>query len=367
MKLNLVLNGRFLPLIFLIFSSLSGLAYADDYPVQPYFMVDSFSYSETVPIETTLHSWKGDDFQSGERQWTWSWFELGVQYQHWAVGIVQRYDYDLRFSDDTSEFYWLVANKKDLPIGKQYDLTLQVNAFHSSGVRISYADSLTDTFNYRFGLTYLQARYMLNGQIEGNATAVSDSDYDFQTTLDYAYTEDDLFERVVDEPTGKGFALDFEFSYQVTPSTYWQFQVRDLFARLYWKNSPYTEGSSTSDRKEYDENGYVSINPILTGYEGTRDVYVQKLQARWYSKVSQQLSSNYAAVLQYRYQYDHALFSLGGNYKLGDNNRLGLSYWPINQALEINWNYHKVQLAVVADSLQSSVAKTFGLYFSYGL
>ncbi|PKH01240.1 hypothetical protein CXF72_17655 [Psychromonas sp. MB-3u-54] len=367
MKLNRVLNERLLPLIFFNSLFLSAFSYADDYPVQPYFIADSFSYSETVSIESTLHGWEGDNFESGEQQWTWNWFELGVQYQHWAVGIVQRYDYALQFSPETADFFWLVANKKDLPVGKQYDLNLQVNALHSSGVRVSYANSLTNTFNYRVGLTYLQANYMINGQIKGNATAVGNSDYDYQAALDYAYTTDDIFDRVVDEPTGKGFALDLEFSYQITPSTHWQFQVRDLFAKLYWKNSPYTEGNSTSERKEYDENGYVSINPILTGYEGTRDVYVQKLQPRWYSKVSHQLTSHYTAVLQYRYQYDRALFSLGGNYKLGNNNRLGVNYWPINQAAEINWNYHKIQLAVVTDALRSSAVKTFGLSFSYGL
>ena len=362
-------NERFLPLIFLIFIFLPQSSYADEYPVQPYFIMDSFSYSETVSIESTLHGWKGDDFHSGKRQWSWNWVELGVQYQHWGLGLVKRYDYDLRFSKETSEFYWLVANKKDLSTGTQYDIDLQVNVLHSSGIRLSYFNSIKNFFNYRIGLAYLQADYMLDGQLKGNATADSESslDYDFDANLDYHYIEDDLFDRVVDKPKGKGFALDVEFSYQVTPNIHWQFQVRDLLTRIYWWDSPYTLGKATSDRKEYDDNGYVSFNPVLTGFERITDVYVQKLDPRWYNKINYQLTANYAAVLQHRYQYGHALFSLGGDYKLNNANHLGISYWPINQALEVNWNYHKLKLTVVADGVELSEVNTLWFSFSYGI
>ncbi len=367
MIFKIKINERLLPLFFFSCSFLSAFSYADDDPVQPYFIFDSFSYSETVSIESAFDSWKGDDFESGERQWTWNWFELGVQYKHWAIGFVQRYDYDLRFSQQTAELYWLTANKKDLPTGKTYKLDLQANAIHSSGLRLSFTDSLTDSFNYRLGLSYLQASYMLDGQIEGNATALSDSDYDFQATVDYAYTEDHLFERNVKEPQGKGFSLDFMFNYQVTPEIYWQLQVRDLFARLYWKDSPYTQGTATSERKEYDENGYVSIDPLLQGYEGIRGTYVQRLQPRWYSKVSYRVSRNNALLVQLRYQYEHALYAFGVDHELTHDSRLGINYWPINQAVELNWNYHTVRFAVAADGFLTSELKTLWFSFSYGL
>lgn len=367
MTFKIKIIERLLPLFFISCLLFSAFSYADEYPVQPYIIFDSFSYSETVSIKSTFDSWKSDKFKSGERQWTWNWFELGVQYQHWGIGIVKRYDYNLQFSKDTAEFYWLVANKKDLPNNRQYNLDLQVNALHSSGIRLSYADSFNDSFNYRVGLTYLEANYMIEGEIIGDATADSESslDYDFQAELDYHYIEDDLFDRVVDKPQGKGFALDLEFSYQVTFDTHWQFQVRDLLARLYWQNAPYTEGNTTSNRKEYDEDGYVKFNPVLTGYEGITQTYVQILQPRWYSKINHQLSTDYAAVLQYRYQYGHGLYSVGANYQLSYDNNLEVSYWPINQALELSWNYHKVQLALVADGFEFTEANTLWLSLSY--
>lgn len=367
MAFKIKINERLLSLFFCSFLFISTASYAGEYPIQPYFIFDSFSYSETVSIESTLDSWKGDDFESGERQWTWNWLEVGVQYEHWAVGLVQRYDYDVRFSKQTAEFFWLTKNKKDLPVGKTYALDLQANAIHSSGIRFSFVDNLTDTFNYRLGLSYLQANYSLDGQIEGDATAISDSDYDYQGSIDYAYTEDHLFDRNVQEPTGKGFSLDFMFNYQVTPELHWQLQVRDLFARLYWDSSPYTQGYVTSDRKEYDENGYVSIDPVLQGYEGIKSTYIQTLQPRWYSKVGYAVSDNNVLIGQLRYQYDHVLYALGINHKLTNYSRLGANYWPINQTIELNWKYHSVKLAVATDTFKVSDMKTFWLSFSYGV
>ncbi len=363
---NIKINERLLSLFFCGSLFLSTFSHADEYP-KPYFISDSFSYSETVSIKSSFHSWKGDDFDSGERQWTWNWFEVGVRYKHWGVGLLQRYDYDLRFSQETAEFFWLTKNKRELPTGRKYSLDLQANAIHSTGLRISFTDSLTDSFNYNFGLSYLQASYTLNGQIEGDATAINDSDYDFQGVVDYAYTEDPLFDRQVKAPEGKGFSIDFMFDYQVTQKVHWQLQVRDLLARLYWENSPYTQGRATSERKEYDENGYVSIDPLLKGYEGIKDVYVQKLQPRWYSKVDYGVSDSNALVAQLRYQYEHALYALGVDHKIADNHHLGLHYWPINQTVEINWDYHTVQVAIGTDAFSTSDMKTFWLSLSYGL
>lgn len=368
MIFKIKINERLLlPLFFCHYLLLSPLSSADEYPIKPYFIFDSFSYSETVSIKSTFDSWEGDNFESGERQWTWNWVELGVQYKHWGVGVVQRYDYDLRFSEQTAEFLWLTKNKKDLPVGKRYSLDLKANAIHSSGLRISFADSFTTAFNYRIGLSYLQASYTLDGQIKGDATATSGSDYDFQASVDYAYSEDILFDRHVTQPEGKGFSLDVMFNYQLTPELYWQFQVRDLFARLYWDNSPYTQGRATSDRKEYDENGYVSFNPILEGYEGIKSTYVQTLQARWYSKLNYHMSSRNVFSAQLRYQYDHALYALGIEHQLTANAYLAAHYWPINQSVELNWHYKKLHVAVASDALTVSEMRTFWLSFSYGL
>lgn len=367
--IKVTLNERFLPFIFLSFSFLSAFSHADSEKktIQPYFIIDSFSYSETVSLLSTLKGWKGGNFQSGESQWTWNWVEVGVQYQHWAIGIIQRYDYNLHFSKDAAELFWLTKNKQTLLQGKQYNIKLQAHALHSSGIRFSYFNQLNDAFNFRFGIAYLQADYMFDTKIAGDATVLGSSDYNFQADLDYHYTQDLLFDRVVEVPQGKGFAVDFELYYALTDSTHWQFQVRDLITRIYWQQSPYTQGSSSSDRKVYDDEGYVSIVPVLKGVEGKNNVYVQTLDPRWYSKVSQHLDVDYSAILQVRYQYQKALYSVGGMYELHSDSRLGIHYWPINKALEVNWEYHKISLTMGVTDIDFSETKNLWLSVSYGL
>lgn len=359
------LKGWLLPPFFLSVLATTQPGYAD--AVQPYFIFDSFSYSETVPIKDALEDWEGDSFESGERQWTWNWFELGMRYSHWGVGLVQRYDYDLRFSKDAAELYWLTSNKQPLPVGKEYSAQVEANAFHSTGLRLTFSDTIAETTHYTLGLSYLYANYMVDGFINGNATVLNESDYDYDAQVEYHYSEDHLFDRPVEKPKGNGFAIDAEFDYQFESGTRIELQVRDLFARIYWRDSPYTRGHATSDRKEYDDNGYVSINPVLTGFEGTDSQYVQRLEPRWYAKIKHSFTGSYGGLLQYRYQYGHSLFGLGASSSIGESGSISASYWPMNQAIEVNWQNDKLQLSVTADQVSISDLQTLWLSVAYGL
>ena len=113
MTIEVTLNGRLLPFIFLSFLSYFSYAEAEKYLVQPYFIIDSFSYSETVSLLSASKGWKGDDFQSGENQWTWNWVEVGVQYQHWAIGILQRYDYNIDFGKTLGPFTYKLGKPQN--------------------------------------------------------------------------------------------------------------------------------------------------------------------------------------------------------------------------------------------------------------
>ena len=362
---KLRLKGWLLPSFFLTVLSATQNSHADS--VQPYFIVDSFSYSETVPIKDALEDWESNDFESGERQWTWNWIELGVRYKRWGVGVVQRYDYDLRFSEDAAELYWRTSNKEPLPVGEEYNAHVEANAFHSTGLRFTFSDTVAEKVNYTLGVSYLYANYMVDGELNGNATVLNESDYDFEALVNYHYTEDHLFDRPVEKPKGNGFSIDAEFSYQFDSATHFDLQVRDLFAQIYWRDSPYTLGKATSDRKDYDENGYVTINPVLTGFEGTDSQYVQKLDPRWYAKLSHSFTESYGGILQYRYQYDHSLFGLGAMYSIGERSSISASYWPLNEAIELNFDYEKFRLSLTADHVEIDKLKTLWLSVAYGL
>jgi len=342
------------------FSASAGTAH-------PFFIFESWTFSEPLPIYSALNSLEGDDFEHGEIQWTWNWIELGFKYEKWGISLVQRYDYDLRFSKDTADLFWRTSNKYPLPEGEDYKIRLQVNSFHSTGIRFSFTDKLLESLDCTLGLSYLRADHLIDGLINGNATIINDSDYDFEARVGYYYSEDILFDRKVNEPIGRGFSIDAEFTWLIENSTLIEMQVRDLFARIYWEDSPYTTGKATSDSKKYDENGYVSIDPVLSGYEGIESVHVQKLDPRWYLKLEHPLTEEFSCLAQSRYQYSHALFGLGCTVALGNRSRLSTGYWPLNHTVEMRYMKNKFELIISADHTNIRKMRTFWISFSLGV
>lgn len=333
--------------------------------VQAYLLFDSQAHSETIPIKDAINDGKGNHFKRGERQWAWSWLELGLQHKHWGISLLTRYDFDLRFSEDTAELYWLSANKKDLPSDYEYQVALKANAVNASGLRIMTNRTLGKSVRYTLGLSLLKAHYLLDGSSDGLASVNSESDYDLDLAIDYHYTEDSLFNREVAQPEGKGFAIDASFDYQFSPATQLNIQVQDLLASIYWDQSPYTLGRADTDRKEYDENGYVKIKPTLTGFEGTDKQYKQNLSPRWHARINHRYKASFGSVFQYRYQYGRSLFGLGGAFYRGES-AFSASYWPSHKALELSGQRHKLRLSLTADQLNSSELRSLWLNIAYG-
>ena len=331
---------------------------------QAYLLFDSQVHSETIPIKDAINDGKGNRFKRGERQWAWSWLELGLQHQHWGISLLTRYDFDLRFSKDTAELYWLSTNKIGLPTDHQYQIALTANAINASGLRIMTSRALGKAVHYKVGLSLLKAHYLLDGNSTGLASINSESDYDLDLAVNYHYSEDSLFDRKAAQPQGKGFAIDASFDYQITPTAAVSVQVRDLLAGIYWNQSPYTLGRANTDRKEYDENGYVKIKPTLSGFEGTDKQYRQRLKARWHARFNHRYKSSLGSVLQYRYQYGRNLFGFGAAFYKGES-EFSLSYWPLHRALEVSGQHHKLRLSLTADQLSSSELRSLWLNTAY--
>jgi len=360
-------RGQLLLPLFLLTAMPTDVCLAE--PVHPYFIIDSYSLSETIPIKSAFED--GGEFRSGTRQWSSNWIELGVRSDHWGVGLVKRYDYDLRFSKDAAELYWLTDNKQALPIGKSYMVDVEFNGFNATGLRLSVFDSVGESFghaiDYSIGITYLTASYMVEGTLLGEASVLSSSDYDYDAEISYHYTEDFVFDRVVDKPTGEGFAIDAEIGADLTSKLYFNVSVRDLFARLEWLESPYTVGSLDSNRKEYDENGYVTVKPLLSGFEKIKKGHVQRIDPRWHGLMSYEFVESYRAVIQYRYQYQHGLVGIGGEGVISSVGSVRASYWLENQAVELTWLRGLFNVSLSADHYDVADVRTFWLSMSYGL
>ena len=325
---------------------------------QAYFSLNSFSYSEPIPVRQLDQN--NYDFDGGEIALTHNWAEIGVTYNNFGVGILGRYDYDLNFSKDTAEFYYLVNNKKPLQQGKKYDLFLEAKHTYSKGVRFSYYFPVIHDTKMNVGLSYLQGIWMTEGKARGRGVALSEKDYDFQFDVDYYYSEDVMFERQTDTPTGQGYSFDISLDWQINRKAGLKLRVIDLFGKIYWKNAPFTTAAASSDVKEYDEDGYLIYKPVLSGFEGNSD-FTQELQPQINGLLHYQWKDSLAVLWQI-YSFTFAdFYQFGLRYSLDSTSRFSALYMIETRAISIGYELKFFNVMITSDTFDLENAHTLGL------
>lgn len=337
--------------------------YAND-SLGVYFKLESFTYSETVPIDAALHEWETTDFESGDRQWSWNWLEMGVQWGHFSLGYLWREEYDLRFSPDTAELYWRTANQLDLAPNTDYEIDLRARHFQASGLRFAFRNHHAFTvmaLDYQLGFARFEAQDLIDGRLVGRGRTINNRDYDYVAELNYHYSEDRLFERQVEAPSGTGYAVDLALQ-----AEYRQHRLSvvatDLVGAIYWRDAPYTEGTLNSDNKRYDASGYVRVNPTLSGYEGVSDEFRQPLQTRITADYDYAVSDRLAVGLMLQQQYDQAL--LAPSVALLASHALKLGYWPQTEMLQLQWRTPGWVISLGADGIDEGI-RALALRFAY--
>src|SRR5690606_10185142 len=66
--------------------------------------LSSRTVSEPMAIKGFAEQWNGR-LHKGDAAWTRNRLDIGVRHGSWRIGYVQRYDYILRFNDDTADLY----------------------------------------------------------------------------------------------------------------------------------------------------------------------------------------------------------------------------------------------------------------------
>jgi hypothetical protein len=325
----------------------------------PYLVLDSFSYSEPYSINNALNGGQ-DPFVRGDSALTHNWAEIGASYKKFAVGYLNRYDYDLRFSEDTAEFYHLINNRKPLPLGREYDLSLSVKHYRTEGVRVSYTFDPLKSLRLNVGLSYLKGVTLTDGSAQGNATILDQGDYDFRFNVDYYYSQDLLFERKVQEPQGQGYSLDFAFDWAISPKVGLNVRAVDVIGQINWQDAPNTRATASSAVKQYDSNGYLIYQPVLSGYELNND-YTQQLKPQIKALLAYQWNSDFALLGQaYRFYYDN-FYQLGLRYALSSKVDLRTLYMFETDAVSLGLNTKYFNLMITSDSFNIDKAHTFAL------
>ena len=343
-------------LVWIFFTSIP--VYAD-----VYIDMNIYGYSETVPIVNAVDQWDGP-FTSGTDVFSHDLVEIGISEGRWRLGLLKRYDYELKFSEATSEFYYRINNSLALDVNRTYDLDIVIRQTYSEGVRLAYADSVNDKLDYQLSLSYLRGIALTDGFIRGSATATTSKDYDFLFDVSYVYSRDTLFDRIVDEPSGEGMALDLAFDWRLNNVFTTHLSVKDLYTFIRWYDAPYTTAVASSASKTYDENNYVVYNPVISGLEKNRD-FTQRIPMRVEIEAEYSIAEQYSLVTALNLMRNFNYYQVGLNYALDAKALINAMYIPGLRSVSLAYRGEHLNLQLITDSLKINSARSLGFHLAY--
>lgn len=272
--------------VFLLLPSLSLFPLSEPHKDWQLFSHNQvFGYSQDNAIYPLVKG-KKITYTPAEHALTFNQIELGVGYQQFAFSLLSRYEWYLRFSPDTMLIYGESVNGQDMQAGKSYDVDLRVEHVISQGFKLAWSSDPVQPYIWYLSASYLQASEMMSGRLHGQVGEMARRDYQGVLELDYTYSDDALLKRKVDAPSSYfGYTTDIGVSWQFHERGFVSLLAQDVYSAIYWLDMPYTTATANTATAETDANGFVSIKPLVKGYEDFQD-YTQRLPIKYHARLS---------------------------------------------------------------------------------
>ena len=320
----------------------------------PYFLLESYSYSEPTAIKAVSGDWD-ERLYPGDLAFSSSRIETGVEWEEWRAGVFRQYDYFYQFNSETAALKYLTENELDLVVGTNYDIFLMANSLVTNGLGLTRIQTISNT-TIALTLSYLNARNITLGSMIGNAdvTAINDTDLNFN--VDYLYSEDKLFSRQVESPSGEGYGVDLNVDWH---SANWNLslEISDLFSRIYWNDVPRTIAVGSNDTEVVDASGFVSFNPSITGIETNQDFTQELLRKIHFT--SEYVWGDTLLLIDVRDFEIKRFYSVGAGLNININEKVRLLFDITNDALEFEYSNDWIRFSFITDEAQLQKARTF--------
>ncbi len=347
-------------LIILLLSSSSLSA------LESYLEMEGFVYSGPVPYGEFTGEWSSG-FQKKSSAIGYTWLEAGVHNQQWGLSIVQQEYVQMQFSGDMAEFHYLTQNRLPLEAGRRYEIDYRINAYTTEGVRLFRRLQPHRNLSLQLGAHFMKGSDFQSGRIQGGVTALSDRDYDYDNLqIDYRYSEDRVFNSVVESMRGEGLALDLAAHWEINRNNQLSLQIRNLAGYITWKNSPYSVGTIASDDKSYDENRYVTVNQTLNGSTET-EAYRQSLSLLWQAAFEHHYSSRNRLHAQIVGSEVQNFYRIGISHRIFGKQSLKFLYTLNTRAFGFAYENDEFKLQLQLDNLKPNESYTLGLLIQTGI
>lgn len=321
-----------------------------------YFKSDILLLNDSMSLHGLFSGFKGDLHHKSGKNVALGDGRVDVGYMHknfGYIGYTYREEIFMDASEDAVSLVYLVTNKKDLPIGKKYQLELNINAFKVQG--ITYANKWKiynhDGWKVSFGggVELLSAMEGQDGNVQGDAVARSQQNYDFYATSEYHYTHNYLYDLDVKKAHAYGYTTHLSLLLQKDKVKI-LLLANDFIGKLYWKDFAYSDVHLSSANKYYNSQGYVRYRPTLSGYEG-------------YENYTQTMLQKFRVMGEYKFSYRNSLV-LGSDmidkvylpyihyaHRFEKNFKIDFGYETRFQSVNIGFHYKGYALTVRSDDL----------------
>lgn len=324
---------------------------------------DSFSYSEPAPIDQVIHDMEGNAIQSGDVAFTHNAVEVGARYGKAELSLLQRYDYYMEFTPETADLIYRDKNDLSASPNREYPIELEANHLRAKGIKLAYNFAPLQNLQIKVAASYLQADVLIDGDINGEIVTTT-NDLTGELHLDYAYTDDKLFDRQAESPEGKGFALDLYTQWQVSDKLGLDMSLEDVANLITWDRAPYTQARITSNAVNFDENGFLNTTPVLSGIEGYSK-HRQRLPLRASLRGTYQVTNTYDALITWKRVAEVDFPRIGVRYKPSPNRFWQAFYDVKTQAIGVGYQSGNLGYVLSMDDAQWSQAHALGLSVQY--
>ncbi len=333
--------------------------------LKPFITFDTFLHSDSSSLDARDNHWQNAYTAGGKNQTASLWFEVGIKKNQWSFSSLYREEHQLEYHPDTAELYNGLENERNLETGRRYQIDLTAKRFRAKGLRIAYQAHPFNTLQLTIGGSLFSSSKLLDGSLTGFATANSANDYDYNANIDYYYDEDILLDRSgTNAPKGIGVAIDINAQWNINQQTQLSATVKDFVGLIRWKNAPFTQAELTSDVKTVSSDGFIEVEPALSGIEGTNKHFTQSLNAYGTLDLHYTLNnSNKTLLIKSRHYHNFSHLGLGGEIALG-NHQFGLTFWPQTHVIETMYQTQNHAVTFGIDDINFSKTQTLWLSVS---
>ncbi|AXQ23462.1 hypothetical protein BEN71_15915 [Acinetobacter wuhouensis] len=328
------------------------------------FSLNAELYSDPVSVHAFLNDWDSPRLEKGKNAFASGKMKLETQHDHWTMGWVWSYDYQLRFSEDMAKLYYQIKNDQLIDANSNYALELEAQHVDTVGARFGYDWDINSDWKIVTGLTALIGRHYVDGEFQAqgqtsNMPELMDRVKWLNGHLNYSYDEPALKEDELgwngQTNKGYGYALDLGVKGKLAKNWDIAVQAEDIFSYLYWDNAPFTKYSI-----RYDQNSRPRMD--LAGQLSKTKQYTQKLPYKISSEITYSRNDQpwSLSLTSFSNQY-LTLVQMNGFWQYASL-KYGVHIEPQTQSLGVSVQHKNFGLKYLTDDLATNDAHRFSTY-----